>query len=76
MARNDFELRNDKHAAFFRERLNEKINYSMAGGTYQGTVNNELRRHGYGQMDFSNGNCYKGYWKNNKQDGKGLLISN
>ena len=41
-------------------------------GTYEGDINAEGQRHGFGMLLCDNGNSYEGEWKKDKRDGLGV----
>lgn len=41
-------------------------------GTYEGDLNTEGQRHGFGVLLCDNGNSYEGEWKKDKRDGLGI----
>ena len=41
-------------------------------GTYEGDLNAEGQRHGFGVLLCDNGNSYEGEWKKDKRDGLGI----
>lgn len=41
-------------------------------GTYEGDLNKEGQRHGFGVLICDNGNSYEGEWKKDKRDGLGI----
>lgn len=41
---------------------------------YFGEMNEEEQRHGYGEINYSNGDIYKGNWAADKHDGRGVYI--
>ena len=48
-------------------------NVRFGKGKYTGEVNSAGYPHGYGEAIYSDGNVYKGEWKDNTHDGKGKL---
>ena len=43
-------------------------------GTYRGELDHKSRRHGYGHMLYSTGDCYQGYWKKGYREGQGCFF--
>merc|ERR1711966_640629 len=41
-------------------------------GTFEGDLNDEGQRHGFGVLQCDNGNSYEGEWKKDKRDGLGI----
>ena len=41
-------------------------------GTYEGDLNKDGQRHGFGVLICDNGNSYEGEWKKDKRDGVGI----
>jgi len=42
---------------------------------YEGELDNNQKRNGYGRLIDSRGNYYIGYWKDNKMDGQGKKVN-
>ena len=44
------------------------------GGIYEGEVDKNQKRHGFGKQTYANGAQYEGYWVHNSQTGSGNLV--
>jgi len=49
-------------------------NYSARENIYFGELNELGLRHGYGEITYSNSDVYKGFWANDKPEGRGVCI--
>mgnify|MGYP001810314713 CR=1 FL=1 len=48
--------------------------YSYPVGAYDGAMNEQGQRHGYGVMKYTNGDVYEGMWETDKKHGLGKQI--
>ena len=58
----------------YESKLFKKYEYLMRDGYYKGYINQDMERHGEGDLDYSVGGSFKGFWKWNKPYGLGFLI--
>ena len=43
------------------------------GDIYEGELNDNGKKNGFGKMDYNNGDKYTGNWKNDKREGEGIM---
>lgn len=58
--------RNHKRGEAYMRRAPDEV--------YNGEINKCYMKHGYGEAMYSNGNIFKGFWKNGKKHGLGIVI--
>jgi hypothetical protein len=74
----DFFIEEEEIIKYIEEHKHSLKNFSIIyddGSIYYGYYNDKWEREGYGILIYPNGSKYQGFFKNNKLNGRGRLVS-